>query len=164
MELVMPDTGLLIWMMITFLIVLILLRKFAWKPILKMIKDREDSIDGALKSAENAKLEMQNLKSDNEKILAQARNERDQMMKEARDMKDNIVGEAKGKAKEEADKILASAREAIQNEKMAAITELKNQVALLSVEIAEKILKRELSDENKQKELIGDLLKDTKLN
>ena len=164
MQLVMPDTGLMIWMMITFLIVLILLKKFAWKPILKMIKEREDSIDSALKSAENAKLEMQNLKSDNEKILAQARNERDQMMKEAREMKDNIVGEAKGKAKEEADKILASAREAIQNEKMAAITELKNQVALLSVDIAEKILKRELSDENKQKELIGDLLKDTKLN
>lgn len=164
MQLVMPDTGLLIWMMITFLIVLILLRKFAWKPILKMIKDREDSIDSALKSAENAKLEMQNLKSDNEKILAQARNERDQMMKEARDIKDQIVGDAKGKAKEEADKILSSAREAIQNEKMAAITELKNQVALLSVEIAEKILKRELSDENKQKDLIGDLLKDTKLN
>lgn len=164
MQLVMPDTGLLIWMMITFLIVLILLRKFAWKPILKMIKDREDSIDGALKSAENAKLEMLNLKSDNEKILAQARNERDMMMKDARDMKDQIVGEAKGKAKEESDKILTSAREAIQNEKMAAITELKNQVALLSVEIAEKILKRELSDENKQKDLIGDLLKDTKLN
>lgn len=164
MQLVMPDTGLLIWMMITFLIVLILLRKFAWKPILKMIKDREDSIDGALKSAENAKLEMQNLKSDNERILAQARSERDAMMKEARDMKDAIVGEAKGKAKEEADKILAAAREVIQNEKMAAITELKNQVALLSVDIAEKILKRELSDENKQKDLIGDLLKDTKLN
>lgn len=164
MQLVMPDTGLLIWMMITFLIVLILLKKFAWKPILKMIKEREDSIDSALKSAENAKLEMQNLKSDNEKILAQARSERDAMMKEARDMKDSIVGEAKGKAKEEADKILASAREAIQNEKMAAITELKNQVALLSVDIAEKILKRELSDENKQKDLIGDLLKDTKLN
>jgi F-type H+-transporting ATPase subunit b len=164
MGLMIPETGLVIWMMITFLILLFLLRKFAWKPILKMIKDREDSIDGALKSAENAKLEMQNLKSDNEKILAQARSERDAMMKEARDMKDHIVGEAKGKAKEEADKILATAREAIQNEKMAAITELKNQVALLSVEIAEKILKRELSDENKQKDLIGDLLKDTKLN
>lgn len=164
MRLVMPDTGLLIWMMITFLIVLILLRKFAWKPILKMIKEREDSIDSALKSAENAKLEMLALKSDNEKILAQARNERDTMMKDARDMKEQIVGEAKGKAKEEADKILTSAREAIQNEKMAAITELKNQVALLSVEIAEKILKRELSDENKQKDLLGDLLKDTKLN
>jgi F-type H+-transporting ATPase subunit b len=164
MQLVMPDTGLLIWMMITFLIVLILLKKFAWKPILTMIKEREDSIDSALKSAERAKEEMRSLQSDNEKILAQARHERDQMMKEARDMKDNIVGEAKGKAKEEADKILASAREAIQNEKMAAITELKNQVALLSVDIAEKILKRELSDENKQRDLIGDLLKDTKLN
>jgi len=86
------------------------------------------------------------------------------MMKEARDMKDSIVGEAKGKAKEEADKILASAREAIQNEKLAAISEMKNQVALLSIEIAEKILKHELSDENKQKELIGTLLKDVKLN
>lgn len=164
MGLLIPDTGLLIWMMITFLIVLLLLKKFAWKPILKMIKDREEHIDNALKSAEKAKEEMRNLQSDNEKILAQARNERDQMLKEAREMKENIVGDAKGKAKEEADKILTSAREAIQNEKMAAITELKNQVALLSVEIAEKILKRELSDENKQKELIGDLLKDTKLN
>ncbi len=164
MQLVMPDTGLLIWMMITFLIVLILLKKYAWKPILKMIKDREDFIDNALKSAEVAKQEMQSLRSDNEKILAQARTERDMMMKEARDMKDNIVGEAKGKAKEEADKILASAREAIQNEKLAAISEMKNQVALLSIEIAEKILKHELSDENKQKELIGTLLKDVKLN
>jgi len=164
MQLVMPDTGLLIWMMITFLIVLILLKKYAWKPILKMIKDREDFIDSALKSAEVAKQEMQNLRSDNEKILAQARTERDMMMKEARDMKDNIVGEAKGKAKEEADKILASAREAIQNEKLAAISEMKNQVALLSIEIAEKILKHELADENKQKELIGTLLKDVKLN
>jgi len=164
MGLVMPDTGLLIWMVITFLIVLMLLKKFAWKPILKMIKEREDSIDSALKSAERAKDEMRTLQSDNEKILAQARSERDAMMKEARDMKDSIVGEAKGKAKEEADKILAAAREAIQNEKMAAITELKNQVALLSIEIAEKILKHELSDENKQKELIGNLLKDVKLN
>ena len=164
MGLMIPETGLVIWMMITFLILLFLLRKFAWKPILKMIKEREDSIDGALKSAEKAKEEMRNLQADNEKILAQARHERDMMLKEAREMKDNIVGEAKGKAKEEADKILASAREAIQNEKMAAITELKNQVAMLSVEIAEKILKRELSDENKQRELIGDLLKDTKLN
>lgn len=164
MQLVMPDTGLLIWMMITFLIVLFLLKKYAWKPILKMIKEREDSIDEALKSAERAKEEMRNLQSDNEKILAQARHERDMMMKEARVMKDNIVGEAKGKAKEEADKILASAREAIHNEKMAAITELKNQVAILSIDIAEKILKRELSDENKQRDLIGDLLKDTKLN
>ncbi|MSP70285.1 MAG: F0F1 ATP synthase subunit B [Bacteroidetes bacterium] len=164
MGLLIPDTGLLIWMMITFLIVLILLKKYAWKPILKMIKDREDFIDSALKSAEVAKQEMQSLRSDNEKILAQARTERDMMMKEARDMKDSIVGEAKGKAKEEADKILASAREAIQNEKLAAISEMKNQVALLSIEIAEKILKHELADENKQKELIGTLLKDVKLN
>jgi F-type H+-transporting ATPase subunit b len=164
MQLLLPDPGLFFWMIIVFVIVVLLLGKFAWKPILKMIKEREDSIEGALKSAEKAKEEMRNLKSDNEKILAQAQSERDAMLKEARQIKDSIVGEAKGKAKEEADKILSAAREAIQNEKMAAITELKNQVALLSIDIAEKILKRELSDENKQKELIGDLLKDTKLN
>lgn len=160
----MPNTGLAIWMMITFLIVLFLLTKFAWKPLLKMIREREDSIDNALKSAEKAKEEMNNLKAENEQILAQARSERDAMLKEAREMKDNIVGEAKNKAKEEADKLLAAARQAIQNEKVAAITELKNQVATLSVDIAEKILRRELSSENKQKELIGDLLKEVKLN
>ena len=160
----MPNPGLMIYMLITFLTVLILLRKFAWKPILKMIKDREDSIDNALKSAEKAKSEMQALQADNERILAQARNERDVMLKEAREMKDSIVNQAKTTAKTEADKLLAAARETIQNEKMAAITELKNQVAQLSIDIAEKILKRELAAENKQKELIGDLLKETKLN
>lgn len=164
MELVMPNPGLMIYMLITFLTVLILLRKFAWKPILKMIKDREDSIDNALKSAEKAKSEMQAMQADNERILAQARNERDVMLKEAREMKDSIVNQAKSTAKAEGDKMIAAARETIQNEKMAAITELKNQVAQLSIDIAEKILKRELAAENKQKELIGDLLKETKLN
>jgi len=164
MGLMIPETGLVIWMMITFLILLFLLRKFAWKPILKMIKDREDSIENALKSAEKAKEEMQSLQADNERILAEARSERDKTLKEAREMKEQMVGEAKTKAKEEADKLLAIARETIQNEKMAAITELKNQVAVLSVDIAEKILKRELADENKQKELIGNLLNESKLN
>ena len=160
----MPDTGLAIWMLITFLIVLFLLTKFAWKPILKMIREREDSIDNALKSAEKAKEEMANLKAENEHILAQARAERDTMLKEARTMKESMIAEAKTKAKEEADKLVAAARETIRNEKMAAVTELKSQVAALSIEIAEKILRHELSDEQKQKQLIGDLLKEVKLN
>jgi len=164
MGLVMPDIGLVIWMSITFLIVLFLLKKFAWGPILKMIHEREASIEEALKSAERAKAEMQALHADNERIIAEARQERDRMMKEARDMKDAIVGEAKSKAKEEADKMLAIARETIHNEKMAAITDLKNQVAQLSIDVAEKILKRELAAESKQKELLGDLMKDVKLN
>lgn len=164
MGLVMPEIGLVIWMSITFLIVLFLLKKFAWGPILKMIHEREASIEEALKSAERAKAEMQALQADNERIIAEARQERDRMMKEARDMKDAIVGEAKSKAKEEADKMLAIARETIHNEKMAAITDLKNQVAQLSIDVAEKILKRELAAESKQKELLGDLMKDVKLN
>jgi F-type H+-transporting ATPase subunit b len=164
MQLVMPDPGLFIFMMITFVTVLLLLKKFAWKPILKMIKEREESIDNALKSAEKAKAEMLQLQSNNERILQEARNERDAMLKEAREIKEKMISEAKGQAKAEGDKLLAAARETIQNEKMAAITELKNQVALLSVEVAEKILRRELAAENKQKELIGDLLKETKLN
>lgn len=164
MELVKPELGLFFWMMVTFLIVLFLLTKFAWKPIMKMIKDREASIDDALKSAEKAKADIASMQADNERLLNEARRERDAMLKEARDMKDAIVAEAKGKAKEEADKLLTAARESIHNEKMAAITELKNQVAQLSIDIAEKMLKRELSAENKQKELIGDLLKDAKLN
>jgi F-type H+-transporting ATPase subunit b len=163
-DIVKPELGLFFWMMVTFLIVLFLMTKFAWKPIVKMIKDREASIDDALKSAEKAKAEIASMQADNERLLNEARRERDTMLKEARDMKDAIVGEAKGKAKAEADKLLAAAREAIQNEKMAAITDLKNQVAQLSIDIAEKMLKRELSSDSKQKELISDLLKDAKLN
>jgi F-type H+-transporting ATPase subunit b len=164
MGLVTPEFGLLFWMMLSFLTVMFILAKYAWKPILKMIKDREKSIEDALQSAENAKAEMNNLKAENEKILQEARNQRDTMIKEAREIREQMISEAKGKAKAEGDKLLASAREAIQNEKMAAITDLKNQVAQLSIEIAEKIIARELSSENKQKELIGDMLKSVKLN
>jgi F-type H+-transporting ATPase subunit b len=164
MGLVTPEFGLLFWMMLSFLTVMFILAKFAWKPILKMIKDREKSIEDALLSAENAKAEMNNLKAENEKILQAARNERDTMIKEAREIREQMIAEAKGKAKAEGEKMLTSAREAIQNEKMAAITDLKNQVAQLSIEIAEKIIARELSSENKQKELIGDMLKSVKLN
>lgn len=158
------DYGLIFWMSLTFLTVLFILAKFAWKPIMKAIKERETSIENALKSAENAKAEMNNLKAENERILAEARNERDKLMKEAREIREQMISEAKNKAKAEGDKLLAIARESIQNEKMAAITDLKNQVAQLSIDIAEKILARELADENKQKELIGNLLKEVKLN
>lgn len=164
MGLVTPEFGLLFWMMLSFLTVMFILAKYAWKPILKMIKDREKSIEDALQSAENAKAEMNNLKAENEKILQAARNERDTMIKEAREIREQMIAEAKGKAKAEGEKMLTSAREAIQNEKMAAITDLKNQVAQLSIDIAEKIIARELSSENKQKELIGDMLKSVKLN
>lgn len=158
------DYGLIFWMSLTFLTVLFILAKFAWKPIMKAIKERETSIENALKSAENAKAEMNNLKAENEKILQEARNERDRMIKEAREIRESMISEAKDKAKTEGEKLITSARESIQNEKMAAITDLKNQVAQLSIDIAEKILARELSSENKQKELLGDLLKEVKLN
>lgn len=158
------DYGLIFWMSLTFLTVLFILAKFAWKPIMKMIKDREKSIEDALQAAENAKAEMNNLKAENEKILQAARNERDQMLKEAREIREKMISESKATAKAEGEKMLTQARESIQNEKMAAVTELKNQVAQLSIEIAEKIIARELSSENKQKELIGDMLKSVKLN
>ena len=164
MELVKPAIGLVFWMIVSFSIILFILRKFAWKPVLNMIKERENSIEDAIQSAEKARKEMKDLQASNEKILAEARLEKDNMMKEARDAKESILNEAKAKAKEEADRIISSARETIQNEKNAAVTELKNQVALLSIEIAEKILKQNLSGDEKQKELVNTLMKDIKLN
>jgi len=164
MELVKPSIGLIFWMVVSFSIILFLLRKFAWKPILGMIKEREDSIEHALAAAQNAKEEMKALQSNNEKILAEARNERDLMLKDAREIREKMISEAKGIAAKEGERLLTSARENIQNEKMAAITELKNQVATLSIEIAEKILKSELSSDEKQKTLVNTLLKDVNLN
>ncbi len=164
MKLVTPDIGLLFWMLVSFSIVLFLLKKYAWKPIMKSLKEREQNIEEALNTARKAKEEMAALKSDNERLLNEARSERDKMLKEARDTKDSIIAEAKGKAQAEANKIMASAREAINNEKMAAITELKNQVAKMSIEIAEKILRQELSNDEKQKALMDNLIKDISLN
>lgn len=164
MELVKPSIGLIFWMAVSFSIILFLLKKFAWKPILGMIKEREESIENALAAAEKAKEEMKALQSNNERILAEARAERDTLLKEAREMKDKMIAEAKTVATKEGERLLAIARENIQNEKMAAITELKNQVATLSIEIAEKILKSELSSDEKQKTLVNTLLKDVNLN
>ncbi len=164
MELVKPEFGLVFWMTVSFLIVVFILRKFAWGPILSSLKDRETSIEDALNAAKKAKEEVANMKAENEQLLKQARNERDMMLKEARETKDAIVNEARAKAQTEADRMISSAREAIQNEKMAAITELKNQVATLSIEIAEKVIRQQLASDDKQKALVNDLLKDVKLN
>ncbi len=164
MELVKPAFGLIFWMFVSFALILFLLKKFAWKPILEMLDEREKTISDALNSAQRAKEEMTALRAGNEKLLQEARNERDNLLKEAREAKEMIINEARAKATDASDKILASARENISNEKMAAITELKNYVATLSIEIAEKVLKQELADPNKQKELVQTLLKDTKLN
>jgi F-type H+-transporting ATPase subunit b len=164
MDLVTPDIGLLFWMTISFLIVLLLLRKFAWKPILSSLKEREETISNALDEAKKARKEMANQQAGNEALLAEARAERDVILREATETKVAIVAEAREKAKAEGEKAIKIARETIHNEKMAAITELKNQVATLSIEIAEKILKEELSSEEKQKSLISNLLDDVSLN
>jgi len=158
------SVGLFFWQSLIFIALIFLLRKFAWKPILDAVNDREDSIEEALKGAEEAKRAMAELKSNNEDLLNEARVERDAMMKEARGLKDQIVNDAKSTANEEAEKIVAAARESIQHEKMAAITDLKNQVAVLSIEIAEKILKDELSSADKQKAIIDNVVKDINLN
>lgn len=164
MELVKPAFGLIFWMLLFFGIVFYILKKYAFPVISKALKEREESIQSALDAAKKAKDEVANLKADNERILAEARNERDRILKEARDAKDSIINEARGKATTEAERLITLARDSIKNEKMAAITELKNQVASLSVEIAEKIMKQQLADDARQKALVADLLKDAKLN
>jgi F-type H+-transporting ATPase subunit b len=158
------SVGLFFRQSILFIGLLFLLRKFAWKPILTAVDEREGSILEALKSAEEARLKLAELKTDNQALLNEARVERDAILKEARTMKDGILAEAKAAASLEGDKIMTAARESIQQEKMAAITELKNQVAALSIEIAEKILKDELSSAEKQKALIDNVVKDIVLN
>lgn len=158
------SSGLFIWQTLVFVVLILLLRKFAWKPILNAVEDREEGIQKALDQAEEAKKEMAALKSDNEDLLNKAREERDVILKEAREMKDKMIAEAKSAATIESDKILANAKESIHHEKMAAITELKNQVATLSIEIAEKILKDELAADGKQKTIIDNMVEDINLN
>ena len=157
------SVGLFFWQSLVFLVLLFLLRKFAWKPILSAIEEREQSIEGALKSAEEAKKEMQSLQASNEALLKEAREERDVLLAEARDTKNQIIQEAKQQAKGEAEKLMSQAREVIDTEKKAAMAEIKNQVSDLSVSIAEKILKAELSNDKKQQELVSKLLEEVKL-
>ena len=154
--------GLFFWQTIIFVILIFLLKKFAWSPILKAVNDREQGIKDALVSAEAAKKEMQSLQADNEKIMKEARAERDSLLKEARDLKNSMISQAKDEAKS-AQKIIESANEAILNEKNAAVSDIKKQVASLSIEIAEKLLKEKLSDDNKQMKIVEDLIKDVKL-
>jgi len=164
MSLVTPDLGLIFWTLVTFLLLVFLLGKFAWKPILKMVNEREASIEEALKAAERARDEMKSLQADNEAILKEAREERERILKEARDMKNKIVSDAKDAASAEAEKAVTSAKAAIEAEKAAAVAELKNQAAVLSIEVAEKVLGRELSAENKQTEMISKMIDEVKFN
>lgn len=163
-SLIEPAIGLIFWTSITFVLLLVILGKFAWKPILNAIKTREKGIESALATAENALKDVRELKANNERILHEARAERDNLLKEAREMKDAMIAEAKTKAHADADRIMASTREQIAAEKNAAIAELKGQVATLSIEIAEKILRSELSSDEKQKTLVNNLMKDVTLN
>tara|TARA_X000000950_G_scaffold216044_1_gene260032 strand:+ start:375 stop:869 length:495 start_codon:yes stop_codon:yes gene_type:complete len=164
MDLVTPGFGLIFWTSVVFIILLVLLKRMAWTPILNNVDARNKSIEEALEAAKNARDEMSNLKADNDRILKEARAERDEMLKEARELKANIVSEAKNTAKDEADKMIASAKVVIENEKAGAISELKNTVGSLSVDIAEKVLRAELKDVDKQNAFIADMLKDIKLN
>lgn len=155
--------GLFFWQTLLFILLLFLLKKYAWGPILKAVNDREEGIKDALLQAEKAREEMAQLKADNEKILKEARHERERMLKEAREIKEKMILEAKDEAQVQADKMIEMAKNTIENEKMAAITDMKNQVAELSVEIAEKILKQKLSKKDAQLELIEKMIEDTQI-
>jgi len=164
MDLVTPELGLIFWTALSFLILLFVLKKFAWKPILGAVTDREQGILDALASAEKAKLEMQNLTADNERILKEARAEREGLLKEAREIKMKLIADAKDEAQEQASKMIEQAQTAIQSEKKAAMAELKNHVAGLAVDIAEKVVREELSNSDKQLKLVEDMLGEATLN
>ncbi|MDO1502225.1 F0F1 ATP synthase subunit B [Winogradskyella maritima] len=164
MDLITPEFGLVFWTLITFLILLFILRKFAWKPILGAVSDREEGIKDALASAEKARQEMENLHADNERILQEARAERETMLKDARDMKNKMIADAKEEAQTQASKMIEQAQAAIESEKKAAMAELKNHVAGLSVQIAEKVVRNELSNKDKQLQLVEEMLGEATLN
>ena len=155
--------GLFFWQLLLFVGLIFLLKKFAWKPILNAVNEREEGIKDALTAAEQAKLEMENLKADNDKLLKEARAEREAMLKEARAMKDKIVADAKTEAQAEANKLIAQAQANIEAEKNAALADIKSQVASLSVEIAEKVVKQELDNKDKQLALVDGLLSEVTL-
>lgn len=163
MQLTSPES-LIFWTTIIFIVFFFLMAKFAWKPILGAVKSREESINNALASAEAARREMQNLTADNERILQEARLERDALLKEAREMKEQIIADSKKEAQEQGLKMIEQAKNAIQIEKNAAMADLKSQVSTLSLEIAEKLLKEELSNKDSQAKLVEKMLGDVKLN
>lgn len=159
-----PDFGLIFWTTIIFLIFWLAIGKFAFRPIAAALKKRESDIQGSLDEAKRVRQEMQNLKAENEALLIQAREERAHILKEAKEVGNRLVDEAKGKAKVEAQKIVADAKEQIEHQKMAAITDLKNQVGAFSIQIAEKVIRRELSTNKEQEGFVNDLVKEIKLN
>lgn len=164
MQLLTPGVGLIIWQTIVFVLLFLLLAKLAWKPIINALKDRERSIQDALDTAEKARLEMSQLRSDNEKLLSEAREERDRILREARDVSVKIREDAQLDARKASDKIVEDARAAINIEKQAALREVKAQVAMFSLDIAEKLMKKNLSTDKAQKDLVESYVKDLKVN
>lgn len=164
MKLLTPEFGLIIWTFLAFLIVFFILKKLAWPAIIKGMREREEGITNSLATAERVRAEMAQLKNENEALLAVAREERAQMLKEARETKDKIINEAKDQAKIEASKIIAEAQAAINTQKMAAITEVKNQVGKMVIEISEKVLRKELGTKESQEAHIKGLVEEVKLN
>ena len=164
MDLVTPEFGLIFWTLITFLALLFILKKFAWKPILGAVSEREQSIRDALASAAEARKEMEDLQADNERILKEARVEREAMLKEARELKNKMIDDAKQDAKLEAGKLITQAQAAIEAEKKAAISDLRSQVAKISISIAEKVVREELSNTERQEKLVESMLDNTTLN
>jgi F-type H+-transporting ATPase subunit b len=164
MDLVTPEIGLIFWTTVSFAILYFILAKFAWKPILGAVNEREKSIKDALSAAEIAKEEMASLKADNEKILNEAKLQRESLLKEAREIRSRIIADAESEATEKANKLIESAKTAIENEKSAAMKELNNTVVDLSLNIAEKLLSKELDNKEKQQENIQEILENTKLN
>lgn len=164
MDLLTPELGLFFWTLIAFLAVFMILRKFAWGPILSSLGEREKGIADSIASAQRVKNEMSQLQAENEKLLAQAREERSAMLKEAKEIKDRIVGEAKDQAKAEANKIIVEAQEQIQQQKLAALTEVKNEIGNLAVEVAGKILRKQMSAADGQEMYMKMLADNIKLN
>ncbi|MGN6265539.1 MAG: F0F1 ATP synthase subunit B [Ginsengibacter sp.] len=164
MELLSPHLGLILWTLLAFLIVLFILGKYAWKPILNSLNEREKNISDSILSAENMRKEMEKMHSENEALLAKAREERSQMMREAKEMKDKIIQDAKEQARNETNKIVADAQSVINQQKMAAIVDLKNQVGNLVLEVSEKVLRRELSNKEEQEKYIQQLAQNIELN
>lgn len=164
MDLIIPGSGLIIWQIIGFGILLFILAKFAWKPILASLEERETTIESALKAAENARNEMANLKAENEKLLQEARLERDQILASASETSKKMIEDAKAEASKAGAKMIEDAKAVIETEKKAALSEVKNQVATLALEVTEKLLRKNLESENAQKELVEEFVKDLKLN
>lgn len=164
MGLVTPDFGLVFWMVISFSLLLYILKKYAWKPILKVLKERDESIEKALTAAEQARKEMSQLQTRNEDLLKEAILEREKIVKEAREMRESILREAKSQAVVEANKVMENAKAAIEHEKLGAISEIRNIIATYSIDIAEKIVKEKLTDDKRQKELINSYIDQININ